>query len=208
MKGDNIQPIGANEAELYCWQATATIASITAGANIGTDQVQVLPDSYFCLMGFVASTNYDGFAGQWKITNVNSSNHTLYGPPVVPNNFEVSILQDNNYLFSGAPMPQSVIAGNASFAGHQLVFPILYKPLTQFQFTFYNTAQVLLDDSSGTPGSAVNLVISFGMFGYNIPVQNLSAFLCAWPAYQAEARKNGRNWISRFTREIVPGITA
>ncbi len=201
-----LQPMGANEAEISVLQVSATIAAL---AGTATAQVQCLPDSFFCLMGYLGSTNYDGIAGQWKITNVAASAHVLYGPPIAPNNFSVFIQQDNNVNFSGAQLgiPQAAICGNGYRAGNQLPFPVLYRPMTQFQFTFTNTAQVLLDDSTGSPGAAVSLQIYFGMFGYNIPTQNLSAFLCAWPSYLRAAEENRPNWLRKFTGMAIPGMT-
>ena len=46
------------------------------------------------------------------------------------------------------------------------------------------------------------------MFGYNVPVENLSAFLAAWPCYEAEARKGYAGWLKKFTNMSVPGLTA
>ena len=62
-------------------------------------------------------------------------------------------------------------------------------------------------DSTGTPGSAVALAINFGMFGYNVPVEKLSAFLGAFPAYCAAAKSNRPAWLRLFTGMDIPGLT-
>jgi hypothetical protein len=201
----SVQPASASYAKLHIWETTATIAAIGGIAN---DKFQILPDNYFALFAIVASTNYDSFAGEWKAANVNGGAALMYGPPRVPNNFSVQILQDNEKRFGGAVggagIPQAVIASSGYMAGHQLPFPSIYAPLTTFQFQFTNTAPVLLNDNAGSP-AAIDLQIRLGFYGYNIPNEFLETFCGSWPAYQAEALKKQAGWLSRFTNMPVGG---
>lgn len=201
-----VQPVSAPYAKPFTWLSGATIASNVVGANVATDQIQVLPDSFFLLTAFLGETNYDNVTGEMQIFGVDTDNPHIYGPPRVPNNFEVFIRENSKDNLMGTPMPQACICSNGYLAGNQLPFPLLFKPMTQFDFEFYNVAPTLLLDSAD-PAVAKDLEITFGMQGYNVPAENLEAFLAAWPAYGEKARTGQPLWLRNFTRMSIPGLT-
>ena len=61
-----LQPASSPYADLYIWKS---VVSIDPGTDLSpgptataSDQIQFLADSFFCLMAFIGSTNYDNYA--------------------------------------------------------------------------------------------------------------------------------------------------
>jgi hypothetical protein len=207
-----VQPASAPYAKLHIWQSGATIsaaalaAATAASPALAMDKFQILPDNFFVLMAYVASTNYDNGPLEFTADNVNSGNPALYGPARLPSNFSVEIWQDNKDRMMGAPMPQACIASNGYLAGQQLPFPPMYKPLTTFQFKFYATPQVIQYDNADSP-VPLDLEISFGFYGYNVPVEHVKLFCASWPSYQAAALSQVPLWLRNFTNMEIDGAT-
>lgn len=202
------QPASSPACDLFVWRSEVSIASnsTAANANHATDQIKITPDAFFCLCAFLGVTNYDNSPGAFKVTGIAGAAATLYSaPPVVPNNFEVLIKQDGQINLMGSPMPQGCICSNGYRAGHQLPYPILFPPLTRFDFDFYNVVPTLLKKVD--QATAINLDISFGLYGYTVPVENLSAFCASWPEMARIAQVNQPGWLRRFTSILIPGMT-
>lgn len=199
-------PVTPAIADVYVWKSVQTIASNVAGSNFASDRFQVQSDSWFCLMAFLASTNYDAVAGDLRaVIGAGPAAATqLVSPPVVPNNFEVMVKYNSDTALMGAPMPQAAIASNGYFSGRQLPFPLLFPPMTTFDFDFYNVAPTLLKAADKT--TAINLTINFSLLGYFIPQANLENFLLIWPAYAKAANEQGAGWLRNFTAADVPGL--
>jgi len=207
-----LQPVVSNVADFFHWKIpTVTIPSNdpAANANRRVAQFQVQADSFFCLMAWRGVTNYDQVAGEFITQDTAVA---LYGPAKVPNNFEVMIKRNSIYNLSPIPIPQGVLCSYGYGAGAQLPWPILYSPLTRFDFEFYNTAAVLL--TAADQETAIDLRIDFSLFGYNIPAANIGPFLQAWPALssvfkQAGTLKEALAYLSaQDFSNIVPGINA
>lgn len=191
-----IQPVSSPYADLYFWKSVVSIASNVAPANKATSQLQILGDSFFCLMGFAGSTNYDNWSGMFKADGIAANAFTAYGPPRVPNNFEVFITENSTFNFMNSPIGQGAICSNGYLGTQGLLYPILFPPSTSFNFDFFNVAPNLLALLNDDP---VPLEINFSMFGYNVPTQNLNTFCAAWPAFQGIAMKGQNNWLEQFT---------
>jgi hypothetical protein len=205
-----LQPAISNIADHFTWKVTTEIASNSPvnNANKATAQLQILPDSFFCLMAWRGSTNYDNVAGEFITDDIAVA---LYAPARVPSNFDVSVKRASVYNLMPIPMPQAAIASSGYAAGAMLPWPILYAPSTTFYFEFYNTAPVVLTEAD--QNTAIPLRIDFGMFGYNIPANNIAAFLKSWPAitHIFERYPDPKQALSAMSamnfNNVVPGVT-
>ena len=202
-----VQPVSPLYADVFDWKTVVSIPSNVVPTNLATDNLQVENDSYFFLMAFLASTNYDNFAGDFIALQGASpaAALSLIAPPRVANNFEVMIKYNGDQQLMGSPMPQGCLTANGYLGGRQLPYGMLFPPMTTFDFEFYNVAQTILTQSDGS--TVVPLEISFGLYGYYIPTVNLEKFLAAWPAYHAEYVKGNAGWLSAFTALDIPGLT-
>lgn len=204
-----LQPVVSNVADLFTWKSAVTIVSNVVPNNRTTAQIKILSDSFFCLMGFRGSTNYDNFSGNLRaVVGAGPAAATRIGtPPRVASNFEVSIRHEDVYL-TATPVPQAVISSSGYFAGVQAPWPLLYPPSTVFYFDFYNTAPNLLLTAGAV---ALDLRINFGLFGYNVPVENLQTFLAQWAplrASMARAFDAGQLPAQRLTGISIKGLAA
>lgn len=205
-----LQPVISNVADAYTWKVTSTIASNSPVNNVNkaTAQIQILPDSFFCLMAWRGATNYDAIAGEFDTA---STNQALYSPARVPNNFDVMVKRASVYNMMQQPMPQAAIASSGYEAGATMPWPILYAPSTTFFFEFYNTAPVVL--TLANQSTVIPLRIDFGMFGYNIPANNIVAFLKSWPDLTALMQRytDPKQALSALSAmdftNIVPGVS-
>ncbi len=203
----SLAPVVSNVADVFTWKTTATIASNVSPNNKATSQIKILADSFFCFMAFRASTNYDNFSGDLRaVVGAGPAAAVRLGtPPRVPNNFEVKIRRGSIDLM-GNPVPQAVIGSNGYFSGVQSPWPVLYPPSSMFYFEFFNTAPTLLATSAAV---AIDLQINFGMFGLNVPVENLKTFLASYPeirASMAKAWDAGQLPASRLTGIHIDGL--
>lgn len=198
-----VQPVPSAIGDVFNWQTQVTIASATEGANLGNARLQVDSGSFFVLMAFLGSTNYDQVAGDFiaVIGAGPASARTLITPPFVPNNFEVMIRYNDDINLMGARMPQACLCGNGYLTGQALPIPTVFPPMTTFNFDFYNVAPTLQLTGAG---AARDLVINFGLYGVFVPVEQLSNFLASWPSYAREAERGVAGWISRFTGIDLP----
>ncbi len=181
---DILQPVVSDIADLFTWKATAVIASNdpTASANKFSQQLQVLGDSFFCLVAYRGCTNYDPIAGEFITDDISVA---LYSPAVVPNHFEVMVQRENRFKLMDRNCPQGVLCSTGYRSGNVVPWPILYAPNTTFNIDLYNiTPVVLTQPDQSTP---IPLRIDFGMFGYNVPVSNLRIFIDSWPALYGKA---------------------
>ena len=203
----NLQPVSSPYADLYVWKTVNTIPSnLTANsANKVSANFQILGDSFFCLMAFLGSTNYDQMAGEFTATGINGGNPVLYSDPRIPNNFEVFIKYNGQINMMGSPVPQACICSNGYFDGQQLPYPLLFPPMSTFNFDFFNVAPTLFYQTQNT--TLIPLTINFGLYGYNVPVENLSQFLASWPAMQEIAAAGQPAWIKNFTAMAIPGLS-
>lgn len=202
-----VQPVSPLCADVFDWKTVASIPSNVVGANLATDNLQVENDSYFFLMAFLASTNYDNAAGDFiAVTGAGpAATLQLIAPPRVANNFEVMIKYNGDQQLMGSPMPQGCLTANGYLSGRQLPYGMLFPPMTTFDFEFYNVAQTIQTAANGS--TVKPLEISFGLYGYYIPTVNLEKFLAAWPAYYNEYCKGQAGWLSAFTALNIPGLT-
>lgn len=182
----NSQPVLSDVADLFWWKSTKTIASNVAatGANAGYDQVKLLPNSFFVFVAWRGSTNYDPMVEFRASVGAGPAAATALYPAVVPNNFEALVKRNNRFNMMDQPMPQACLTSSGYRAGDQVPIPIIYPPATTFNFTLYNVAEVLFLNADG---SAKDLRIDFGLFGYNVPQGNLGVFLNSWPALYNKA---------------------
>lgn len=203
----NVQPVSPLYGDVFDWKSVQTIASNVSGANTATDHLQVESDSWFALYAFLGSTNYDNVAGDLiaVIGNAPAAARTLVSPPVVPNNFEVMITFNGDMKMMNTPMPQGSLCSNGYLQGRQLPYPMLFPPMTTFDFEFYNVAPTLL--TLADRSTALDLQINFGLFGYYIPTANLERFLAAWPVYGRFAQSRAAGWLGNFTSITIPGLT-
>lgn len=196
----NEKPVFANVADLFTWKVTATIPSNVVGQNAANSlEVKILSDSYFCFMAWVGSTNYDGCAGDFRavIGSGPAAATTLVSPPTVPNNFEVRVTRENTVNMMGAPMPQAAVCSNGYHSGRQVPWPIMYPPNSTFQFDLWNVARTLLTEADQT--TPIPLEINFGMFGYNVPLENLGKFLESYWQFRDKA-------FAQLTRQRMTGL--
>lgn len=179
-----VQPVVSDVADLFTWKATAQIASNNpvGGANKASSQVQILGNSFFCFMAFRGATNYDAVAGEFITDDITVA---LYSPALVPNHFEVMVKRANRFPLFDHPCPQGVLCSTGYRAGNEIPLPILYPPLTTFNIDLYNITPVVLREGDQT--TVKPLRIDFGLFGYNVPVENLQLFLDCWPALAGKA---------------------
>ncbi len=208
------QPITSPIGDLFYWESSATIASnsTAANANRATDFLQVNSDASFVLMGFLGSTNYDAVAGDFiaLIGAGPAAARTLVTPPFVPSNFEVLIRYNAREDLMDAPMPQACICSNASLTGMQMPFPVLFAPMTTFDFTYWNVAPTIL--TLADKATVISLQLTFGLLGYFIPNETIAANLTAYDAYAMgrQAMNGQKGWIKQFTRQDkfaeLPGL--
>lgn len=203
----NLPPVPSNTADLFLWETQVTLTSNVIG-NAGqkaSDRVQVDSDRFFMLLGFLGSTNYDSVAGDFIATigAGPAAARTLVSPPTVPNNFEVMIRYNSDEAMMSVPMPQACLCANGYFTGQQLPYPVLYAPMTTFDFEFWNVAPTLLTQADRT--TAINLEISFALYGYFIPTVRLAAFLRTFEPFAYQAQAGGR-WIEKFTKIQMNGV--
>lgn len=200
----NLQPVSTSVSDLFVWEAAVpTIASNIAPNNkTSAPTLQLDYDRCFVLMGFVGASNYDAFAGDFiaVIGAGPAAARTFVTPPFAPNNFEVDVTYNHDYRITGDAMPQACICSSGYRSGNQLPYPVIFAPMTTFDFDFYNVAQTLLLTGAG---AALDLQIYFGLMGYFVKTDGLGDFLLSYPAYAAEAQRTGGNWVSKFT-----GVTA
>lgn len=202
------QPITSPIGDLFYWESQATIASNSSlnNANRATDRLQVNSDSFFVLMAWLGSSNYDSVAGDFIATigAGPAAARTLVSPPFVPNNFEVMIRYNSDTDMMDAPMPQACICSNGYRSGMQFPFPTLYAPMTTFDFTYYNVAPTIL--TLADKATVISLQISFGLLGYFIPNETIASNLGAYRAYQLgrQAMANQAGWIKQFTSINIP----
>lgn len=198
-----VQPVPSAVGAVFNWQTSVTIASNVAGANTGQARLQVDSSSFFVLLAFLGTTNYDQVAGDFiaVVGAGPAAARELISPPFVPNNFEVMIRYNDDINLMGAPMPQACLCANGYRTGEQLIWPTVFPPMTIFNFEFYNVAPTLQLTGAG---AARSLVINFGLYGLSVPIEQLSSFLASWPSYASEAEKGLAGWISRFTSIEMP----
>lgn len=201
-----LQPASSPYADLYVWKSQATIdpgsgATPVVQAPI-SDQVQFLADSFFCLMAFAGSSNYDAYFPNYPIGGA-----AAIGGARIPNNFAVLVTQNNDQKLSSLAIPQACICGSGYTQGNQLPFPMLWPPMTTINFDYTMIAPFTLfsDDEETTQ---IPLDIDFGLYGYNVPRENLESFLAAWPEMQRVARARAPQWLQSFTSMAIPGLTA
>ncbi len=182
----NSQPVLSDVADLFWWKTTKTIASNSSvnNANVAYDQVKLLANSYFVFVAWRGSTNYDPTVELRASVGAGPAAATgLYGA-VVPNNFEALVKRNNRFNMMDQPMPQAALSSSGYRAGQQVPIPVIYPCATTFNFTLFNTAETLFLNADG---SAKDLRIDFGLFGYNVPQGNLGIFLNSWPALYGKA---------------------
>lgn len=181
------QPVPSDVADLFWWKTRQTLTSITVGASgqLANDNIKTLNDKFFVFVGYRGSSNYDGAVQMRAIVGAPAgAAATAIYTPVIPNNFE-ALVKRGKFPMMDQPMPQAVICSTGYRAGMQIPFPIIYPPLTTFQITIYATAPVLFTLVNGS--TQKNLIVDFGLMGYNVPTNKLAAFLGEWPALYRKA---------------------
>lgn len=201
-----VQPIPSALGDAFFWESTATIASNAQGQNTSNGgRIQVASDAFFLLQGFLASTNYDQSAGDFIAVvgaSPGAAARQLVTPPLIANNFSVKIKLNSDIDLMGDWMPQACLCSNGYRSGPQLVFPSLFEPMTTFDFEFMNTAQTLV--TAADNATVLSLAITFAVYGYFVPVEQLSNFLATFPAYGRQARKGQAGWLQQFTSLQLP----
>lgn len=184
----NLQPALSDIADLFTWKTTQTLTTNVVGTagQFATDNVKTLNNAFFCFVAWRGSTNYDPVQ-QFRAA-LTSGNATALYPAAVPNNFEAFVRRNNRYNMMDQAMPQAALCSTGYRAGQQVPVPILYPPLTTFNFTIYHTAEVLLTEANQS--TAKNLRVDFGLFGYNVPAANLGIFMNSWPELYGIAMKS------------------
>lgn len=182
------QPVPSDIADLFWWKTRQTLTSITVGnaGQLGNDNIKTLNNAFFVFVGWRGCSNYDGAVQMRAVVGAPAgAAATAIFTPVVPNNFEVMVKRNNRYQMMDQPLTQAQLCSTAYRAGQQVPIPIIYPPLTTFQFTIYATAPVLFTLVDGA--TQKNLVVDFGMMGYNVPTNKLPAFIAEWPALYRKA---------------------
>jgi hypothetical protein len=202
----NTQPITSAIGDVFMWESLVTIPSNVAPNNKDTDRLQVQSDSVFCLLAWGGSTNYDAVAGDFiaVIGAGPAAARTLVSPPFVPNNFQVMIRYNSDQNLMSSPMPQACLCSNGYRAGQQLPYPVLFPPMTTFDFEFYNVARTLQYAADQT--TLKPLQITFGLYGVFVPLVDLPAFLKCWPSYACEAYQGAGDWYKKFTGIDFSGL--
>ena len=195
-----ITPVASPAADLFHWQASIpAIASNAAGSNQAGARLQVDSGSCFILTSYAASTNYDSSAGDFIAVvgaSPGAAARVLVTPPFVPNNFEVMIRYNSDQNLMDVPVAQACIAANDYRAGNPLPYPIIFPPLSTFDFDFYNTAPTVL--TAIDQSTVIPLQISFALVGYFVNLAYLPQWLKTWPPY-AQGAKSGGFWLPKFT---------
>jgi len=198
-------PSPSSSSDIFLWQAQATMPSNVVGDpdSIAADDLQITSDQFFVLMGFLGVTNYDSSGGD-VIASVGAGPapaRSLITGPFVPNNFSVMIRYNSDIAFMDQPMPQACLSANAYRTGQQLPYPVIFSPMSRFDFEFQNTAPTLLEDVDGDP---INLVVNFALLGYFVPVERVAAYLKCYEAYSYAASEMANGWIRKFTAQDMP----
>lgn len=206
----NSQPVSSAYADLFTWiPAIDSIASNDSANNANKAQarLQVQSDACFILHAFLGSTNYDNVAGDFiaEIGAAPTATRTLVSPAFVPNNFEVMIRYNSDINLMGAPVGQANLCANGYRAGNQLPYAMIFPPMTTFDFDFYNVAPTVL--TLADKSTIVPLQITFGLYGYFVPVGQLADFLQSWDSYQIEAQKGLAGWVRKFTSIDFSGVS-
>lgn len=181
----NVQPVISDVADLFWWKTTKTIASNAVGANTATDVVKTLPNSFFVFCAWRGSTNYDAAQELRALVGAGPAAATALYPAAVPSNFKAKVKRNNRVDMMDEPMTQAQLCSSGYRAGQQVPIPVIYPALTQFNFTLYNTAEVLF--TAADQRTVIPLRIDFGLFGYNVPVSQIDVFLNEWPALYGKA---------------------
>jgi hypothetical protein len=207
-----MQPASSPFADLFIWKstppaialgATLTPTPLVAGQPLTVlDQLQFLGDSFFCLMGFMGSTNYDNYFPNYQLGGADNISQARF-----PNNFSVLITQNSDQKMMTNSMDQACICGSGYMEGHQLPYPMLLPPMTNIEFTYKMIAPFTLFSDAGHT-DPIDLLINFGLYGYNVPTINLENFLASWPAMQRIAAKGSPMWLKNFTSMTIQGLTA
>ena len=84
---------------------------------------------------------------------------------------------------------------------------MLLPPMTTINFDYLDIApyNLFTTDEAAT---VIPLEINFGLYGYNVPVENMEGFLASWPEMQRIARMSVPLWLQNFTSMTIPGLTA
>lgn len=205
-----LQPVSSPYADLFVWKSSVTIPFDASGGAISpspddteTDQLQFLGDSFFVLMGFMGSTNYDNYFIQVPVGGVQVL------PARIPNNFSVLITQNNDQKMMSQAMPQACICGSGYTPGHQFPYPMILPPMTSIDFEYAAINPFFLFSDDNDPGQdPIDLQINFGLYGYNCPTENLGDFLASWAEMQRVAATNQPLWLKNFTSLSIDGLTA
>ncbi len=184
----NLQPVISDVADLFWWKMRANLTSIVANAvgSFESQNIKTLPGSVFVFVAWRGCSSWDPVTQLRAAIGASPGTAaTALYPTNVPNNFEVMVKRNNRFNMMDDPMPQACIASNGYRAGNQVPLPIIYPPATTFNITIFNTAPVQLTEAD-TAVPKVNIV-DFGLFGYNVPSENLGIFLNQWPALYGKA---------------------
>lgn len=168
--------------------ATPGIIIPTAG---GTQMgyITLMPQNYFVLTNFRASTNYDNAVSQSVWSGIGGATQPAPGVlPFIPNNFTVSIARGQNSTYSNNPMTQAEIASSGYAAGKQMPIPVVYGPRFNFSFTFTDTTGLFL--STGDGETVLPMEIDMWMEGYSVPITQWMRFLNYFPALRGVLGNN------------------
>ncbi len=180
-------PVFSAVADLYWWKTTKTLTSITPGAagSFATDQIKLDNKSFFVFCAWRGASSYDPAVQLRASIGAGPAAATGIYPAAVPSNFSVMVKRENRYSMMDRPMPQAALCSTGYRAGNQVPWPIVYPPLTQFNFTIYNTAEVQF--TAANQSTAKNNRVDFGLFGYNVLAANWELFLAQWPELYGKA---------------------
>ena len=181
-------PVFSEIADLFWWKTTKTLTSNVIGnaGQYATDQIKILGNSFFVFVAWRGETNYDSVTELRAIVGGGggAAATALYSA-AVPNNFEASVSRNNRFKMMDRAMPQAALCSTGYRAGQQVPWPIIYAPLTMFNFTVANVAPVMLTKADQT--TQIPLRVDFGLFGYNVLGTNLPSFLAQWPELYGKA---------------------
>lgn len=144
-------PILSNLAD---WFSYLTEIDLVGANTVGKGTITLAQDSYFIMQAWRCYCTQDNPANFYQ------------------NNFTVQVTRGSSYQMMSAPVVQSMFGSSSYFAGKQWAWPILYSPLTNFDFTVQDLS-----------GQATNSIF-IGMEGYKVPTQNWSTFIRFFPELQ------------------------
>ena len=179
-------PIFCDVARWFSYAVSAsaqTSALITIGAAGGTGYgyTTIMPQNYFVLTNFRASSNYDNAVSSVGVfAGFGSTQAPADLEPFIPNNFTVSIQRGQNNTYSNNPMTQADICSSGYSAGKQLPIPVVYGPRFNFAFTFTDLTGLFLTEGDGS--TVLPLEISMFMEGYSVPISQWAKFLNYFPS--------------------------